>query len=54
MEKYYIDKTVTAKKGQQVLDLLNNTPNGVVIDADTIRPAGERQLRGVWHRRRVA
>ena len=36
MEKYYIDKTVTAKKGQQVLDLLNNTPNGVVNDADTI------------------
>ena len=36
MGKYYIDKTVTAKKAQQVLDLLNNTPNGIVIDADTI------------------
>lgn len=36
MGKYYIDKTVIAKKAQQVLDLLNDTPNGIVIDADTI------------------
>ena len=31
-----IDRTKVGKKAQQVLNLLENTPDGVVIDADTI------------------
>ena len=31
-----IDRTKVGKKAQQVLNLLENTPDGVIIDADTI------------------
>lgn len=31
-----IDRTKVGKKAQQVVDLLENTPDGTVIDADTI------------------
>lgn len=31
-----IDRTKIEKKAQQVLNLLENTPDGVIIDADTI------------------
>ena len=33
---YDIDKMTTAEKAERVLDLLGNTPNGVIHDADTV------------------
>lgn len=33
---YDIDKMTTAEKAERVLDLLANTPNGIIHDADTV------------------
>ena len=33
---YDIDKMTTEEKAKRVLDLLENTPNGVIHDADTV------------------